>query len=75
MVGRSTLEVWESSIEDSGVYTCSPSNALADTVTVHVLTGNYGCHLYSLHPLPFDEEKNLHLSLSLTLPNVSHILK
>jgi len=37
--GRSRLEVWGSRLADSGEYYCKPSNALPDSVTIHVLTG------------------------------------
>jgi len=40
VTGWSNLVIWNSRLSDSGDYSCRPSNALPDTVSIHVLTGD-----------------------------------
>ena len=39
VLGESNLVISNSQLSDSGNYSCTPDNALQDTVTIHVIAG------------------------------------
>ena len=50
---RSTLLVTRAAPDDSGNYTCLPSSGHPDSVTVHVLDGEYKISFYSISHIQY----------------------